>query len=387
MSASLSRRTAFASLAAAAVILNIPSRAQSDRSTAVSILDHGASADGRQDSTAAISASIAAAKRLGVPVFVPPGQFRHRSFSLDGVTMLGTGPASALFAPDPQDGSIYLRGTGPQLRYLTATLTTTSRDTRNFVVYVDHAAHFLIQGVGVQGGNAGGIFNCGGRDGLILANHVKDTLADAIHNTNAAQNIVIAGNTVRRAGDDMIAVVSYEREPISHNILIQANDVADQDHGHGISVVGGMDVTILRNRIERTNCCAGIYLASETAYDTHSVQNIILRDNVLTDNSGRTGHGAIAFFADKGSVQDVAVEDNTIVNARHAPLTFWGSVYNVILTGNRYINPAETDISYPKVNIFCTGNTLNGQLLDAASCDPARSYVGHITGASLSFPR
>ena len=73
-------------------------------------------------------------------------------------------------------------------------------------------------------------------------------------------------NVVRNARVDMIAVVTYEGEPLCHNILIENNDLADQPSGRGITVVGGRDVTIQGNQITRTNCCAGIYIADEASW-------------------------------------------------------------------------------------------------------------------------
>ena len=79
----------------------------------------------------------------------------------------------------------------------------------------------------------------GGSHGTIAHNVVRNTLADGIHNTHGAHDIIIDHNTVRAAGDDMIAVVSYGGEALCHDILIVDNDVADQEWGRGISVVGG----------------------------------------------------------------------------------------------------------------------------------------------------
>ena len=203
-------------------------------------MDFGAVADGKTDSTGAINQAIQTAKQLRSAVYVPKGTFIHGSFVLDGVSMFGAGPESVLWARSAEASNIYLRGTAPSLRALSVRITSSGRDVRNFAVYVDGATGFVVDRVHIDGGNAGGILNFGGTDGRITDNQISNTLADAIHNTNGARHILIAGNVVRRAGDDMIAVVSYRMQPISRDILIENNDLQDQAFGRGIAVVGGL---------------------------------------------------------------------------------------------------------------------------------------------------
>lgn len=383
------KRIIFGLLAITNIYLIFPFRSHGEtdrhahaRRDTVSITDYGAVPDGRSDSTAAIKAAITAAKFRGLSVFVPPGTFSHRSFSLDGISMSGVGPASILLAPNPEDGTIFLRRSGLALRDMTVKVKSSHRDSRNPAIWIDSAERFEIGSVTVDGGNAGGIFDSGGRNGSIVHNTVRNTLADAIHNTNGAHEIVIAGNTVRHAGDDMIAVVSYMGESISHNILIADNDLADQQNGRGISVVGGQDVTIQGNTVARTDCCAGIYLASEKAWKTQSVRNILVRDNILTDNSGSTGHGAIMIFADGGSVRDIRLERNTIIDARHAAVTLLGAVRNIALIDNRFANPAEGSITGDGSNVYCKGNTVGGLPVLATPCGSPENFT--VMGSSLS---
>jgi len=357
---------------------------QAHDNSAISILDYGAVPDGSSDSTTAIRSAISAAKLQGRSVLVPPGTFRHKGFSLEGVSMSGEGSASILFAPDPKNSNIYMRGSRPSLRNLTVKVQSSERDSQNFAVYVDASANFLIESVTVEGGNAGGIFNFGGHNGRIIHNLVQNTLADAIHNTHGAHDIIVADNTVRHAGDDMIAVVSYSDQTISHNILITHNLLTDSEGGRGISVAGGQDVTIESNTVARTACCAGIYLASEAFWNTQNVRNIIVRDNLLTDNSGPTGHSAIMMYSNLGSVRAIRVERNTIVHARHAAIRLWGNVGDVALVDNSLANPAEEGITGTGTNVSCAGNTLDGLPITAATCGAAQSKVT-VTGSTLKY--
>ena len=347
-------------------------------------MDFGAVADGKTDSTGAINQAIQTARQLRSAVYVPKGTFIHGSFVLDGVSMFGAGPESVLWARSAEASNIYLRGTAPSLRALSVRITSSGRDVRNFAVYVDGATGFVVDRVHIDGGNAGGILNFGGTDGRITDNQISNTLADAIHNTNGARHILIAGNVVRRAGDDMIAVVSYRMQPISRDFLIENNDLQDQAFGRGIAVVGGQDVTIQGNRIVGTRCCAGIYLASEFVFRTNSVRNVIVRDNVLIDNSGPTRHGAIMIFADRGSVRQVRIERNSITGARHAAITLRGSVGDIALVDNRMVRPAEDGITGVRPSVFCRGNQLDGESL-IPLCEPDDTVSA--TGATFLSPR
>jgi hypothetical protein len=351
----------------------------------ISIVDYGAVPDGRTDSTTAITAAVRAAKAQRRSVFVPPGTFIHGSFSLDSVGMSGAGATSILVAPDPKNSNIYLRGHRSSLQNLTLKVHSSGRDHSNFVIYVDRARDFLIEAVEVDGGNAGGIYNFGGSDGRIIRNQIQNTLADAIHNTDGAHGIIIADNTVRHAGDDMIAVVSYSNERIVHNILIENNDLMDSASSRGISVVGGEDVTIQGNTVARTSCCAGIYLASEAFWKTHAVRNVVVRNNLLSDNSGSTWHGAIMMFADQRSVHDIRVEHNIIINARHAAVRLLGNVANVTLIDNSLIRPADEGIAGGGTTTYCVGNTLNHVPTGETACGGSIHSEATASGATLRY--
>nr|WP_294514448.1 glycosyl hydrolase family 28-related protein [uncultured Rhodopila sp.] len=353
--------------------------------SSLSIAAYGAVPDGMTDSTIAIKRAISAARNSGRSVFVPAGTFVHTSFSLDGVGMVGAGSDSTLLSPRAVDSNIYLRGSGASLRDLTVKVKSSHRDARNFAVFVDGADHFLIDSVRIIGGNGGGIFDFGGSDGKIVHNRIENTLADAIHNTHGAHDVIVAENTVRHAGDDMIAVVSYLGQPLSHDILIKGNDLADQEYGRGISVVGGMNITIQDNTIVNTECCAGIYIASEANWKTAGVDNVVVRGNTLIDNSGPTGHGAIMIFAEKNVVRNVSVEENMVVRARHSAVTVVGNASEILIVGNAFSHPAEAAVSGDSRRMDCARNLLDGQPLDTAVCSAQGSFAA--TGASASLGR
>lgn len=166
----------------------------------------------------------------------------------------------------------------------------------------------------------------------------------------------------------MIAVVSYANETLCHDLLIKDNDLADQENGRGISVVGGRGVTIQGNRVARTNCCAGIYIAGEASYNTHGVDNVLVQANLLIDNSGYTGHGAIMIFADQRSVHDIRVERNMIKRSRHAGITLKGSVNRIEIIGNSISESAGPAIDGDGTKAYCRANFANGVSLTSPFC-------------------
>ena len=142
---------------------------------------------------------------------------------------------------------------------------------------------------------------------------------------------------------------------MNHHITISGNMVSGQYWGRGISVVGGENVTIENNSIDRTTHAAAVYLARETSYLTFGVRNVLVRNNSITDvqttipaytagtvspNAPKTGHGAVEIysfvFSDEAansalnnalSVQNIRVESNTLNRVKNDGVrigTGWG---------------------------------------------------------------
>ncbi|MGI0025066.1 MAG: right-handed parallel beta-helix repeat-containing protein, partial [Nitrososphaera sp.] len=210
---------------------------------------------------------------------------------------------------------------------------------------------------------------------------VKNTLADAIHNTDGAHDLIIANNTVRNAGDDMIALVSYGT-PIITNVLIQDNDVADQSFGRGITVAGASNVTVQGNKVADTRCCAGINISTEPAWTTPGFSNVLVRNNQLSNNSGSTGHGAILVWGGAGNVDRVRIEGNTITNPVHHSLWILENISNIALINNTMNDPEGRGINNAGGNnIYCSGNRLNGSANNP--CSGSSNFT--VTGSSLTY--
>ncbi len=244
------------------------------------------------------------------------------------------------------------------------------------------------------------------KNAKISFNHVEGTLADGIHvgngpNTDVgrrlwSENVIITNNTVKNAGDDKIAVVSYERpyKPkhpsyspwrgellINRNIIIANNIVEGGNPNYrsrGITVLGGRDIIIDGNIVYSGcgNMMTGIMVQSAPFLAMLRGHRIIISNNRVYGNQMTTftdDHGAIKVFgADSvdiignmldwgphtygillkstdakeangydNSVHDVRIASNRIMNARVGVLIFSSSancIRGVRITDNDFYN-------------------------------------------------
>lgn len=321
----------------------------------VSILKFGAKS-GQYATTALRQAVLAAKSTSEQCVFVPVGTFKVTRFTVDdGVKLIGTGDSSVLYAPDPADRQLNLVGSGSGVYRLKLLTQGTQRTNDNEGILIDGAAtNFVIDNVTIDGGNGPGIITFGGSYGRITNNRVFNTLSDAIHLSGGANYIYVAGNTVRNSGDDMIAVVTYDYQPInSYEILIENNDLANQKWGRGITVVGGERVTIRNNRITASSD-AGIYIAAESSWSTRGVDNVKVQNNRLDRcpmAHPEHGQSSILVYADNSFwIKNVLLDANTITNSPTEPLRVEShNVQNVVCANNTYNGTSVTTNN-------CSGN-------------------------------
>ncbi|MFB9751426.1 chitobiase/beta-hexosaminidase C-terminal domain-containing protein [Paenibacillus hodogayensis] len=297
-------------------------------SSYVDIRRFGAAPDDAIDDTEAIRGAIAEAKATNKAVFVPAGTFRHSNhLYFDGVSLLGTGSGSVLFATNDAKENVQVRGSGVTVSDLKLlNMATTRGNTDEHVrLNLNHATDYLVERVEVDGSYTAGIFNYGATYGVIRNNFVKNTKADGIHVTeNTSHHIVIEYNKVTKAGDDMIAVVSYGTgADYAHHIVIRGNLVYDNNWGRGITVVGGGDILIDGNTITNPKM-AGIYIASESSYKTNRVENVTVTNNTITNAGLGTDYGALQVHANNREITGVVFENNTVLNSRY---------YAVLLNG------------------------------------------------------
>ena len=333
----------------------------------LSLLDCGAVPDDGQDDYEAIVRCIAEAKEKGGQVFIPEGQFHADDIiELDGVSLIGAGAErSEIVSTNPERGSIDLSGEDVELRDFKHTYESTvprgnGANDKNSIT-VRGASSFTITGLHIDKSSTAGILV---RDrasgGKIHNNLIENTGADGIHITSGSNDILVEENTVRQAGDDTIAVVSYNQDgAIAHGITIRGNDVGYESRARGISVVGGEDIKIEGNSIQHTDM-AGIYISVEEQYDTNNTNRITVHDNVV-DSTGlreNSDHPNILVYASQGQMDDITFTNNTIKNAAHSGIGVWGDgqIGDIYFRSNTVSGSADAPTAFKNGDIHLDEN-------------------------------
>ena len=348
----------------------------------VNVRDFGATGNGTTDDTNAIVAAIAAARQSSPrsAVYIPAGTYRYnRVIKVDSIMIYGEGASrSTLLAADSAKSSLILTGTAPKICdvRIRAAITPTVRDTRSDATGLDvcDATDFAIQRVHIGPVASAGIFvrRSRGTDATpatIRDCIVENTLADGIHMTESSSYIDVVQNRVTKTGDDFIAVVSYRwNTALTREIFISKNTLSVQNHGRGISVVGGENVVIDSNSVTQSSG-AGIYLASEASWNTYGTTNVIVRDNALTNVAkDSSGHGGIHITGRPAAnnlsylVKNITVVGNRVSDTGGNGATIASNSKNVHFTGN--------EISDTGRNGIIVGNTTSDIFIGADNDEP-----------------
>ncbi|MGD9751173.1 MAG: glycosyl hydrolase family 28-related protein [Acidimicrobiia bacterium] len=352
----------------------------------------GAVGDGATDDTAALQAAFDAAPP-GARIELPSGVYvQSELLYLRGVGVTLTGPPDAeIRAVRADRQAIVIQGNGNAIERIKLSSTATERR----VALEDHrilldegSVGTRVEQVHVDGGSAAGILAHGASDYVIRGNLVENTKADGIHNTYGSTRGLVEHNVVRNSGDDCYAVVSYRRDDaLTTDVIIQDN-VCEDSHARGISVVGGQDVAIARNTVTLTRA-AGIYLASEDSFDTYGTQRIRVIDNTITNanHDPALQHAAIFMYARAGTaaaasgevalqVQDVLVDNNRIIDTinTHGHVALNNGFVDRIVIERTTINASDeqTPPLYTASDVgsyVFTGTVYNGELLEDETVD------------------
>ena len=296
------------------------------RRTAVPLV---ADPTGRHDAAPALERAIALAKRLGLPVYAPPGTYRiDRHIVVDDVTIEGAGNWYTTFKgrevtltqPAP-DGSLhtgvgfYGKPGGSRNVHLSGFAIEGDVRRRIDTDQVNGIGGALsdssIRGLHIRHTKVGLWFDGPMHDTTISDTIVVDQIADGLNFHTGVTGSTVRNMFVRNTGDDGLAMWS-EKTADAGNVL-DHNTVQSPTLANGIAIYGGADNTVSANLVadpvrEGSGLHAGARFGAEPFTGRLDFTgNTTVRAGTL-DLNWTIGLGAIWFYAlDRGIDADVRV--------------------------------------------------------------------------------
>jgi hypothetical protein len=231
-----------------------------------------------------------------------------------------------------------------------------------------------VSDVSINGSAASGVFLYGASNFTLNRVHVTGSRADGIHMTNGANNGTVNNPVTEATGDDGVAVVSYQGEPICHDIVINSPTVKSNTFGRGISVVGGQNISY-RNISVANTYGAGVYIATEAgSLPTGSVNTVDVTGGTVTaaNTSTQTVHGALLVYsgAANNSINNVTLSGLTVARTTSTAQRNAGVIidagtvskiaFNNIALQNTTLTPLYKSPNVPAGSVTTSGWTLNG---------------------------
>ena len=301
---------------------------------AIPITRFGADPTGRRESSRAIETAIAAARRRGLPVWIPPGTYRlERHVTVDRITIEGAGPWHSV-----------LRGKGAGIYGRKAPRGSTAVVLRGFAIIGEVAERddkAALAGIGGAMGGGSiledlwiqhhkvGLWFDGPMDGLRINRlRILDNTADGLNFRRGVSNAVVENSFVRNSGDDGLAMWSHRDS--NRGNAFRNNTVVAPNLANGIAIYGGRDIEVSGNLVADTlTQGGGIHLGNR--FDAVPLAgritvsgNTIVRGGSF-DPNWRFGVGALWFYAlDAPIAADIEVSDILILDSTLPAIHFIG---------------------------------------------------------------
>lgn len=322
--------------------------AQSENS--ISIVDKGASANDDSDDTAALLAAVEEAKVSGKSVYIPEGRFnfdKQVNIEADNLKISGAGVwhTQLHFTSDKRYGGGIVFGhnsNGIELSnlYMDSNLTSRYKEDaqykaisgtlgKNSHIHDIWVQHFE---VGMWIGDYDQTGNMKYTDGLIVENtRIRNNLADGINFAQGTKNSTVKNSNIRGNGDDGLAIWSSISDGTNaaaeENNKFLNNTIESGWRAAGIGIFGGKGHEISGNLIKDVFAGAGIRV--NTVFAGHNFDlndsGIKIHDNTIL-RSGTTNdlynlhRGAIDFQQVRGTIKNVDVYDNKLLNTLAVPV-------------------------------------------------------------------
>ena len=316
----------------------------------ISIVDKGASANDDSDDTAALLAAVEEAKASGKSVYIPEGRFnfdKQVNIEADNLKISGAGVwhTQLHFTSDKRYGGGIVFGhnsNGIELSnlYMDSNLTsrynedaqykaisgTLGKDSKIHDIWVQHFE------VGMWIGDYDQMGNMKYTDGLVVENaRIRNNLADGINFAQGTKNSTVKNSNIRGNGDDGLAIWSSISDGTNaaaeENNKFLNNTIESGWRAAGIGIFGGKGHEISGNLIKDVFAGAGIRV--NTVFAGHNFDlndsGIKIHDNTIL-RSGTTNdlynlhRGAIDFQQVRGTIKNVAIYDNKLLNTLAEPV-------------------------------------------------------------------
>lgn len=302
----------------------------------VDITTLGVKANVHLDQTAAIQRAIDG--HPGLTLLFPPGSYEHAGVIKAHGAVTLTGPGATLVGTDPATMAVWLDDTSC-LSDITLLGTGTQRraewEACGVVVWGSGNA---VDNVRITRSSAAGIQLEGASNFVVRRCVLADTLSDSVHITGESHDGLVELCEATRSGDDSFAVVAYDGQGPVERIVIRSNRSVSSK-ARGVTVAGGVDITVERNEIERS-AAAGINVASEPSYRTMPSSRVTVTNNKLTgcNTNAAIVHGGIFVWGGQQDrpITSVAVVGNVVADTVVGPahLRAEGRVTGLSFVGN-----------------------------------------------------
>ena len=316
----------------------------------ISIVDKGASANDDGDDTAALLAAVEEAKASGKSVYIPEGRFnfdKQVNIEADNLKISGAGVwhTQLHFTSDKRYGGGIVFGhnsNGIELSnlYMDSNLTsrynedaqykaisgTLGKDSKIHDIWVQHFE------VGMWIGDYDQTGNMKYTDGLVVENaRIRNNLADGINFAQGTKNSTVKNSNIRGNGDDGLAIWSSISDGTNaaaeENNKFLNNTIESGWRAAGIGIFGGKGHEISGNLIKDVFAGAGIRV--NTVFAGHNFDlndsGIKIHDNTIlrsgtTNDLYKLHRGAIDFQQVRGTIKNVDVYDNKLLNTLAEPV-------------------------------------------------------------------
>lgn len=271
------------------------------RGQTFSLESFGAVGDGVTDDTVALNLAFSQASP-GSTILIPAGRtYAHNDIVEIRVPALFIKGGGRLLATNEARSGVWINADRVVVENIVLEMKSTSRrwvEYESMKLRLMNSRGIVVRKVRIEGAAAAGIFVGNTHEYLIDRVSVRNTRADAIHNTEGSSYGTILRPEIFNPGDDGVAFVSYKTDGIQvNNMVLQSPVFKYSSHGRAFSVVGGRDI-VMNDLYAADSDAAALYIAAEPSYDTFGVSNVKVNGGlfVRSNRNQAINHGSILVY-------------------------------------------------------------------------------------------